>query len=75
MISAAFESEEEISSSEQESKKSDDDFDGLEGTFGHNSSYFDVFDNLLRKYVTDLNIKDEEVNEALREIGAKSIFA
>lgn len=37
----------------------DDKFDGLEGTYNLSSTYFDVFDNLMRKYVGDLNVRDE----------------
>ena len=59
-MSIAQEKEEEISSSENESDESDH-FDGLEGTFDDNSSYFDIFDNLLRKYVTDLHVMEEEI--------------
>lgn len=75
VISAALDEEMEISDSEGEQTEQDDDFEGIEETYGLNSSYFDIFDNLLRKYVTELNLKDEEVAQEIRQLGTKSLFA
>ena len=75
VISAALDEEMEISDSERDESEQEDDFEGIEETYGLNSSYFDIFDNLLRKYVTDLNQKDEEVAQQIRQLGAKSMFA
>ncbi len=58
----------------QDSLDSDNDFDGLEGTYNMSSTYFDIFDNLMRKYLVDLNIKDELRMELARELGKQSIF-
>ena len=47
---------------------------GLEGTYNLSSTYFDIFDNLLRKYVGDLNMRDNLQQELAKELGSKSIF-
>ena len=47
---------------------------GLEGTYNLSSTYFDIFDNLLRKYVGDLNMWDNLQQELAKELGSKSIF-
>ena len=52
----------------------DDHFDGLEGTYNLQSTYFDVFDNLMRKYVGDLNTRDELQRKLTKELGKQSIF-
>lgn len=58
-----------------ESSSSDSDhFDGLEGTYNLQSTYFDVFDNLMRKYVGDLNTRDELQRKLTKELGKQSIF-
>ena len=56
------------------SSESDDHFDGLEGTYNLQSTYFDVFDNLMRKYVGDLNTRDELQRKLTKELGKQSIF-
>ena len=38
------------------------------------STYFDVFDNLMRKYVGDLNTRDELQRKLTKELGKQSIF-
>ena len=38
------------------------------------STYFDVFDNLMRKYVGDLNTRDELQAKLAKELGKQSIF-
>ena len=52
----------------------EDQFDGLEGTYNLSSTYFDVFDNLMRKYVGDLNTRDELQAKLAKELGKQSIF-
>lgn len=49
----------ETNETRQTNDDEDDKFDGLEGTYNLSSTYFDVFDNLMRKYVGDLNVRDE----------------
>lgn len=60
--------------SENGEDESDMEFDGLEGTYNLSSTYFDIFDNLMRKYLADLNTKDELRMELARELGKQSIF-
>jgi hypothetical protein len=59
---------------EEEDLDSEIEFDGLEGTYNLSSTYFDIFDNLMRKYLGDLNLKDELRIELARELGKQSIF-
>ena len=65
VITQALESDGEKSSNDNQSnnESEEEEFDGVEGVFNKNSSYFDIFDNLLRKYLCDMNQKDEEENE------------
>ena len=44
-------------------------FDGLEGTYNLSSTYFDIFDNLLRKYVNELDDKDDLRLQLTKELG------
>ena len=74
LISHALESEDELTTSSEESL-SDDGFDGINGAYNLSSSYYDIFDNIMSKYVCELNTKDAEMNKKLRELGNMSIFA
>lgn len=58
----------------EEDTESEGGFDGLEGTYNLSSTYFDVFDNLMRKYVGDLNNKDDLQMSITKELGKQSIF-
>ena len=46
-----------------------DGFSGLEGTYNLSSTYFDIFDNLMRKYISDMDIKDDLRKELAKELG------
>lgn len=48
--------------------------DGLENTFNMSSTYFDIFDNLMRKYVGDLNTRDELRLQLNKALGNQSVF-
>ena len=53
----------------------DDEFaEGLEGTYNMSSTYFDIFDNLMRKYIGDLNTRDELRAQLNKELGNQSVF-
>ena len=47
---------------------------GLEGTYSVSSTYFDIFDNLMRKYIGDLNTRDEMRAILNKELGNQSVF-
>ena len=70
-----MESEEELTSSDDSLSESDNENDGLEGTYNQGSSYFDIFDNLMSKYVRELNDCDEAANNKLRDLGKMSLFS
>ena len=44
-------------------------FQGLEGTYNLSSTYFEIFDNLMRKYISELNIRDDIRMQLNKELG------
>ena len=53
----------------EDDEDEEENFDGLEGTYNLSSTYFDIFDNILRKYVSELNQKDELRMQLAKELG------